>query len=189
MGLENMNISTIKLALFSLIILLLGGCASYSISEQEMTDYLTDKVHINQSVGIQELLYAHVAVDDIEIQIGRADEKRISVLANTTAQIQMMNTPEQALDLNLEFSAVPTYDKESGEIFLTALRLEHFEEKQQQLPVEFVQLLKPAVSMIGYALSQQPVYQLDSNKIEEALLKSAEPNLVIKDHKLVIELL
>ncbi|TCW11460.1 uncharacterized protein DUF1439 [Vibrio crassostreae] len=42
--------------------------------------------------------------------------------------------------------------------------------------------------MIGFALSQSPVYKLDSNKVQESLIKSSEPNLVIKDNKLVIEL-
>jgi len=77
---------------------------------------------------------------------------------------------------------------DAGEVYLKSLRLERFQEKGQQLSPEVERLLKPAVSMIGFALSQSPVYKLDSNKVQESLIKSSEPNLVIKDNKLVIEL-
>ena len=96
--------------------------------------------------------------------------------------------PNIGLDLDIEFSAIPEYDKESGEVYLKSLRLENFNESGKQLPDNISNLLQPAVSMIGLALSQEPVYKLDGAKVQEALLKSAEPNLVIKNNKLVIEL-
>ncbi|WP_373943757.1 DUF1439 domain-containing protein [Vibrio chagasii] len=170
------------------IALILSGCVSYSITEQEMTEYLADSVMLEQEVGVQSVMYAQVAVDDLQVKIGRADEQRVSVLANTNAKVQVFNMPNMGLDLDLEFSAIPEYDKESGEVYLKSLRLERFEEKEQQLSPEIEKLLKPAVSMIGFALSQSPVYKLDSNKVQESLIKSSEPNLVIRDNKLVIEL-
>ncbi|MEZ9322486.1 DUF1439 domain-containing protein [Vibrio sp. 10N.286.51.E5] len=168
--------------------LMLSGCVSYSITEQEMTKYLEDSVMLEQEVGVQSVMYAQVAVDDLEVQIGRADAQRVFVLANTNAKVQVFNMPNMGLDLDLEFSAIPEYDKESGEVYLKSLRLERFEEKGKQLSPEIETLLKPVVSMIGFALSQSPVYKLDSNKVQESLIKSSEPNLVIKDNKLVIEL-
>ncbi|TKF60051.1 DUF1439 domain-containing protein [Vibrio lentus] len=171
--------------------LMLSGCVSYSVTEQEMTNYLQDSVMLEQEVGVQNVMYAQVAVDDLAVQIGRADTERVSVLANTNAKVQVFNMPNMGLDLDIEFSAIPEYDKESeesGEIYLKSLRLERFEEKDKQLSPEIAKLLKPAVSMIGFALSQSPVYKLDSNKVQESLIKSSEPNLVIKDNKLVIEL-
>ena len=182
----------IKKALKSLLLplaaLTFAGCASYSVTEQDMTKYLHDNVSFEQSVGVQNVMHAFVSIHDLDVNIGRADADRVSVLANTTAKVQIWNQPEKKLELDLEFSAVPEYDKETGEIFLKSLRLDHFDEEGQLLTPEIKQLLKPAVSMIGTALSQYPVYKLDSSKVEQALLKSAEPNLVIKDNKLVIEL-
>ena len=183
-----MTTKLINRFIIAYIALILSGCVSYSITEQEMTEYLADSVMLEQEVGVQSVMYAQVAVDDLEVQIGRADEQRVSVLANTNAKVQVFNMPNMGLDLDLEFSAIPEYDKESGEVYLKSLRLERFEEKEQQLSPEIEKLLKPAVSMIGFALSQSPVYKLDSNKVQESLIKSSEPNLVIRDNKLVIEL-
>lgn len=166
----------------------LAGCASYSISEQDMTEYLQESVEINQSIGVENMMYAQVAVEDLQVKIGRADADRVSVFANTNAQVQVFNMPNIGLDLDIEFSAIPEYDKESGEVYLKSLRLENFNESGKQLPDNISNLLQPAVSMIGLALSQEPVYKLDGAKVQEALLKSAEPNLVIKNNKLVIEL-
>lgn len=168
--------------------LMLSGCVSYSITEQDMTKYLQDSVMLEQEVGVESVMYAKVAVDDLEVKIGRAESQRVSVLANTNAKVQVFNMPNMGLDLDIEFSATPEYDKESGEVYLKSLRLERFDEKGRQLSPEVEKLLKPAVSMIGFALSQLPVYKLDSNKVQELLLKSSEPNLVIKDNKLIIEL-
>jgi len=183
-----MIINVAKKFILAASALVLGGCVSYSVTEQEMTNYLQDSVMLEQEVGVQNVMYAQVAVDDLAVKIGRADAERVSVLANTNAQVQVFNVPNMRLDLDIEFSAIPEYDKESGEIYLKSLRLERFEEKDKQLSPEVAKLLKPAVSMIGFALSQSPVYKLDSNKVQESLIKSSEPNLVIKDNKLVIEL-
>ncbi len=183
-----MIINVAKKFILAASALVLSGCVSYSVTEQEMTNYLQDSVMLEQEVGVQNVMYAQVAVDDLAVQIGRSDAERVSVLANTNAKVQVFNMPNMGLDLDLEFSAIPEYDKESGEVYLKSLRLERFEEKGKQLSPEIETLLKPAVSMIGFALSQSPVYKLDSNKVQESLIKSSEPNLVIRDNKLVIEL-
>lgn len=178
-----------KLTLLTLLSsLVLSGCVSYSITEKEMTNYLSDEIHVEKSVGIPGLLYAQVNVENVEVHIGRIDADRISVFANTTADVQMMDELKQNLSLTLEFSAIPEYDKNTGEIYLKSLRLEKFEDKNKQLSPELTSLLKPAVSIIGYALSNEPAYKLNADKLKESLIKSAEPNLVIKNNKLVIEL-
>ncbi|WED24178.1 DUF1439 domain-containing protein [Vibrio sp. JC009] len=171
-------------ALFSL-----SACVSLSVTEGDISSYLQDNMHFEHSVGVENVMYAQVSVEDLKVKIGRADTDRISVFANTGAQIEMFAKKDMSLDLDIEFSAVPEYDAKSGEIFLKSLRLEQFNEKNRTLPPELETLLKPAVSMIGFALSQQPVYKLDDASVQAALLKTAEPNLVIKDNKLVIELL
>ncbi len=166
----------------------MSGCASYSITEQDMNQYLQDKATFNQSVGVQNVMYAQVSVDDLEVKIGRVADDRISVLANTTADVQFLSLIPLGLDLDLEFSAIPRYDKNTGEVFLQSLRLEKLDEKSNLLTPEIANLIKPAVGMIGYALSNQPVYKLNSDKVQEILLKSTSPNMVIKNHKLVFDL-
>lgn len=180
---------TFRPSLATLIaISLLSGCTSYGITEREMTDYLSDKVEFNRSVGVHDVLHAQVSIDDLEVKIGRISDDRISVVTNTTAAIEMLSIPTKSLDLDIEFSAIPEYDKQSGEIYLKSIRLERFEESGKILPSNLETLLRPAVSMIGFALAQKPAYKLDSSEMKQALIKSAEPNLVIKNNRLVIEL-
>lgn len=167
--------------------LFVSGCATYSISEKEIADYLQDNLDFEQSVGVQNVMYAQVAIDDIKVNIGRADADRVSIFANTTADVEVMSFQEIGLDLDIEFSAIPEYDSSTGEVFLKSMRLERFDEHSDLLTPNIKTLLEPAVSMIGQALSSQPVYKLDGDKVEQALLKSTNPNLVIKDNKLVIE--
>lgn len=171
-----------------LITAFLSGCTSYGITEREMTDYLSDKVEFNQQVGVQDVLYAEVSVDDLAVTIGRVADDRVSVLANTNAAVKVFSIPTKTFNLDIEFSATPDYNAETGEIFLKAIKLEQFDQDGLALPANIETLLKPAVSMIGFALAQKPAYKLDASEMKQALLKSAEPNLVIKNNKLVIEL-
>lgn len=94
-------------------VLSLSGCASYSVTEQEMTDYLSNEVHVEKSVGIPGVLYAQVNVEDVNVTIGRVDANRIAVYANTTADVEIMNQLTQNMALSLEFSAIPEYDKKN----------------------------------------------------------------------------
>ena len=47
---------------FGLFVLLLSlsGCVSYSVTEQEMTDYLNQNLKLDQAVGIEDVLYAKI---------------------------------------------------------------------------------------------------------------------------------
>ncbi|KOO10618.1 hypothetical protein AKJ18_33315, partial [Vibrio xuii] len=73
----------LPLLILTVSALVLSGCVSYSISEQQMTKYLQDNANLNQSVGVENVMYAQVSVDDLDVKIGRADKDRVSVFANT----------------------------------------------------------------------------------------------------------
>lgn len=176
-----------KLATLLAVLFSLSGCVSYSISEQEMTDYLNQNLKLEQAVGIEDVLYAKVSVDDLKVNIGRSDTERVAVYANTTAELNMMNQPDINLDLDIEFSAIPSYKKETGEVFLKSLRLERLDEDGSVLTPEIRQLIKPAVALIGNAVSNYPVYQLDETTVKQSLLKSSNPEVKVENNKLVID--
>lgn len=99
----------------------------------------------------------------------------------------MMSQPDMNLDLDIEFSAIPEYKKETGEVFLKSLRLERLDEDGSILTPEIRQLIKPAVSLIGNAVSSYPVYQLDESTVKQSLLKSSNPKVTVENNKLVID--
>ncbi|MGF1808124.1 DUF1439 domain-containing protein, partial [Aliivibrio sifiae] len=83
-----MNFKKLVLPILLSSVMLLSGCTSYSITEKEMTDYLSDEINVEKSVGIPGFLYAQVNVENVDVHIGRIDSNRISIFANTTAEIQ-----------------------------------------------------------------------------------------------------
>ncbi|CAM3089083.1 DUF1439 domain-containing protein [Vibrio rarus] len=172
----------------AVLLSLLSGCTVYRISEQDMTQYVHKNVGFSHSVGMKHVMYAHLSVDDLKVKIGRVDAERISIYAATQAKVQVLDSAAQTLHLQLEFSAIPEYEPMRGEVFLKKIRLETFTHEGTRIDPDIERLIKPAVAMIGYGLSDRPVYQLDSNALQQALIKSAQPDLRIKDHKLVIEL-
>ncbi|PSU01022.1 DUF1439 domain-containing protein [Photobacterium iliopiscarium] len=48
-------------------------------------------------------------------------------------------------------------------------------------------VITPIVSFLSQVLSTKPVYKLNDNEIEQALLKKTKPELVIENHKLVLD--
>ena len=96
-----MTIKLINRFIIAFSALMLGGCVSYSITEQDMTKYLQDSVMLEQEVGVQSVMYAQVAVDDLEVKIGRTDNQRVSVIANTNAKVEIFNMPNMGLDLDI----------------------------------------------------------------------------------------
>ncbi|KLV02173.1 DUF1439 domain-containing protein [Photobacterium aphoticum] len=168
--------------------LLLSSCASYSVTEQDMQQYLDKKVGFERTVGIKGIAYANVKFDDIKVGIGRVANDRVNLDAKSQAKVTIMGQKPQSVDLNVSFSAVPYYDKEEGAIFLNDLNVENIDIQPNELNVPTKQILSPVIEMVGQFLLTRPVYRLDDEDFKQSMLKNAKPELLIKNHSLVIQM-
>ncbi|MGF1692490.1 DUF1439 domain-containing protein [Photobacterium kagoshimensis] len=171
-----------------LMMLLLSGCASYTVTESEVQSYLDDNAKFERTVGIKGIAHANVAFDDIAVGIGRVAADRINLDANAKANVVITGQKPQAIDLNMSFSAVPYYDKEEGAIFVKHLELEDIQVSPPEVSMFLAKpLVSPIVSLVGELISTRPIYRLDENDFKQSLIKSAEPELLIKGNKIVID--
>lgn len=178
-----------KLITLLLIVFMLSSCASYSVTEGEIQDYLDSRATFERTVGIKSLAYANVKFSDIKVGIGRVSDDRVNLDAKSQAKIMISGQPQQDIAIDVSFSAVPYYDKEEGAIFLNDLEVESLELSPDEL-TSFAgkQLLTPIVEMVGQFILTQPVYRLDEEDAKQSLLKTARPELLIKNHSLVIQM-
>ncbi|MGF1731503.1 DUF1439 domain-containing protein [Photobacterium kasasachensis] len=172
-----------------LITFALSSCASYSVTEAEIQDYLDSRAAFERTVGIKGLAYANVKFSDIKVGIGRVADDRVSLDAKSQAKLMISGQRQQEVAIDVSFSAVPYYDKDEGAIFLNDLEVESLELTPDEL-TSFAskQLLSSVVEMVGQLILTQPVYRLDEEDTKQSMLKTAKPELLIKNHSLVVQM-
>lgn len=173
------------IALFSS--LMMSGCTSYTITEQDVSQYLNEEIEYNHELGLPGLLYATLHLDDVAVKIGRVAENRIDVEAAATGELEIFSQDNKELDLLLNFSAIPFYDKDRGAIYLKNVRLEKLDSKSYPIDDHLQKVVKPLVSVVSLFLTNEPVYKLKDSKLAESLIKAAEPNLLIKNNSMIID--
>lgn len=167
---------------------LLSSCASYSVTEQEVQDYLDDRSVFERTVGIKGLAHANIKFENVKVGIGRVANDRVNLDADSQALISIQGQSSQQLQIKVSFSAVPYYDKEEGAIFLNDLNVEDIDIQPNELNLPSKQLLSPIIEMVGQYLLTRPVYRLSDEDFKQSMLKTARPELLIKNHELVIQI-
>lgn len=178
-----------KKLLAIIVVLFLSSCASYSVTENEIQEYLDNRAAFERTVGIKGLAWANVQFSDIKVGIGRVSNDRVNLDAKSQAKIMISGQPEQEIAIDVSFSAIPYYDKDEGAIFLKELEMESLD----VAPDEFAnfatkQLMTPIVDVLGKLILSYPVYRLKEDDLKQSLLKTARPELLIKNHSLVVQM-
>ncbi|MDV5167489.1 DUF1439 domain-containing protein [Photobacterium rosenbergii] len=168
--------------------LILSSCASYSVTEREIQDYLDDRSGFERTVGIKGLAHANIKFENVKVGIGRVSSDRVNLDADSKAQISIQGQSTQDLQIKVSFSAIPYYDKEEGAIFLNDLSVEEIDIQPNELNLPSKQLLSPIIEMVGQYLLTRPVYRLSDEDFKQSMLKTARPELLIKNHELVIQI-
>ncbi|MGF1687274.1 DUF1439 domain-containing protein [Photobacterium japonica] len=153
-----------------------------------MQHYLDDKAKFERTVGIRGIAHANVKFDDIKVGIGRVANDRVNLDAKSEANVTIYGQKPQTVNLNVSFSAVPYYDKAEGAIFLNDLNVENIDIQPNSLNLPTKQLLTPVIEMVGQFLLTRPVYRLNEDDFKQSALKTARPELLIKNHALVIQM-
>ncbi|MGF1703808.1 DUF1439 domain-containing protein [Photobacterium makurazakiensis] len=179
---------TLSAVITACFVLVLSSCASYSVTESEVQEYLDEKASFERTVGIKGVAHANVKFNDIKVGIGRVASDRVNLKAKSLAKVSFYGQAPQELTIDVNFSAIPYYDKEEGAIFLNKLEVEDIQVEPNSLNLPSKQLLSPIVEMVGQFILTRPVYRLNEEDYKQSLLKTAKPELLIKNHSLVIQM-
>lgn len=168
---------------------MLAGCnqlTQYSVSEQEVNDYLQKHNDYQKQIGVPGLVDANIVLTQLQSQIGRTEPGKVMLSGNAKVNITSILGP-QAAELQLTLKAQPVYDREKGAIFLREMELVDYKVEPEKLDTVMKALTPYLNQSLKAYFEQQPVYVLNpDNSKTEALARKLAKGLEVKPGQLVI---
>ncbi|TYL44642.1 lipoprotein [Dickeya chrysanthemi] len=171
--------------------LLISGCnqlAQYSLSEQEINQYLQQHNDYQKQLGVPGVVDAHITLTELTSQIGRAEPGKVTLSGNAKVDISSLLGKQQA-DMKLTLKAQPVFNKDEGAIYLKEMELVDYSVQPEKLQT-LLQTLTPYLnqSLKSY-FDQKPAYVLNpEHNNKEALAKKLAKGIEVKPGQLVIML-
>lgn len=170
---------------------LLAACSQltqYSLTEQQVNEYLQQKVEFQKQLGLPGVFEANITLKDMQAKIGRAEPNQ--VILNGTADLNLSTlVGQEHADVALSLAARPYFDSETGAIYLREMQLLNATVTPQSLEKSTKVLMPYLKNSLQLFFNQTPVYVLDSNRSkEEALVRQLAKGIEIKPGKIIIPL-
>lgn len=175
------------LLLWIMILPWLSACSlNYSLSEQDLANYLKENIDYQKSYQFGSLADIQSNLNQLQVKIGRDEHQRVQL-----SGIVQLNIKSFIKDLDITthatFAAKPIYNVDEGAIYLTDpdIRFDAITpDKYQSIVRQFLPQVK--ASLAAY-LTTTPVYQLDPDKTKEALIKRFAKGIEVTPGKLELE--
>jgi hypothetical protein len=168
---------------------LLAGCnhlTQYTLSEQEVNNYLQKHNNFQKQLGVPGLVDAHITLTNLSSQIGRSEPGKVTLSGDADIDVSSLFGAQKA-DLTLTLKATPVYNKDEGAIYLKDMEVVDYTVKPEKMD-SIVKGLMPYLnqSLKSY-FDQKPAYVLNGEHSEgEAMAKKLAKGLEVKPGQLVI---
>ena len=167
--------------------LLLGACSltQYNVSEAEINQYLKDQVSFEKQLGIPGIMSSKIRLDEMQSRIGRKQADRIELDAAGDLDI-ISPLGNRQMKITFSLRARPEYMAEQGAIYLRDLELLSVETEPADIGAALTPLLPTFNQSLSLFLSQTPVYRLNEQRKNEAMIKDKVEALKVEPGRLVI---
>lgn len=164
--------------------------ADFSVSEQEINEYLasklSEKVPLQDKIGIPNLFELDYNLHSLTSQIGRTVEKRVAVSGVVDGILKARGKKYDA-SIQLNMDTTPYYDAEKGALFLKDVRLLSWSAKPEKYQGELQMFLPVLVDGLNGFLNSNPVHTLDESKMKEAMVKKFGKAIIVENGSLKLE--
>lgn len=161
-----------------------------SISEKEINDYLrthlSEKVPLEDSVGIPKLFQLDYRLHSLNTQIGHTEDKRVAITGIIESKLTSRNK-HYDIQLSLNMDTLPYYESEKGEIYLKDVRLLNWQTNSEKYAKELQMFMPLIADGLTSILNNTPVYRLDEQKTKEALIKKFAKNIIVEKERIRLE--
>lgn len=169
---------------FIAMIFVLSGCVShYSIFENDISHYLDKKLTFTIKQG-NEFLGAELILNHVQIKLGQLPNK-ITIIGHSHIKITNPFVPFKA-SLLAEFSATPWYDKKNHSVYLKDLKLIKIESAPKNIAYAINDVSPQLVQHLRKYFENNPIYQLTTDDIRQALLAKITEQIKVEPGKLVL---
>lgn len=167
----------------------IAGCnqlTQYTLSEQEVNDYLQKHNDYQKQLGVPGLVDAHIVLTELQSQIGRSEPGKVTLTGNAKVDITSLLGPQKA-DMQLTLKAQPVYDREKGAIFLKDMELTDYKIQPEKMDTVMKALTPYLNQSLKSYFDQKPAYVLNpENSKTEAMARKLAKGLEVKPGQLVI---
>ncbi|WP_279027752.1 lipoprotein [Gibbsiella quercinecans] len=167
----------------------IAGCnqlTQYTLSEQEVNDYLQKHNDYKKQIGVPGLVDANIVLTQLQSQIGRSEPGKVTLSGNAKVSITSILGPQEA-DLQLSLKAQPVYDREQGAVFLKDMELTDYKVQPEKMDTVMKALTPYLNQSLKSYFNQKPAYVLNpENSKTEALARKLAKGLEVKPGELVI---
>lgn len=172
--------------IFGLAIIATSTASAYSISEQEINNYLTKKSVIQNKVGIPFLFELDYKLRDLQTKIGQNENKKVEISGAMDGIFQLQNKQFPA-QLNLVFDTVPYYDPAKGQIYLKDIRILRWSGSPEKYMAQLQGAMPFISENLSAIMSQMPIYTLDEKNPKELLIKKFAQGIKVENGKIEVE--
>lgn len=167
------------------MLLLLTGCASqYSITESEIENYLNKEMHFEVKQGNQ-FIGINVVLNDMEVALGDKPNT-MGLTATTKVSVSNPLLPISA-KLKTTFEAQPWYDPDTKSVYLRQLDLVNVSAEPADVEKMLTSITPQLMTFLRGFLESKPVYTLDMNDTNQALMAKMTKELQVQKGKLVVK--
>lgn len=171
--------------------LMLSGCnqlTQYTLSEQEVNQYLQEHNDYQKQIGVPGVVDAHIVLTDLTTQIGREEPGKVTLSGNAKVDISSL-IGAQSADMKLTLKAQPVFDKAQGAIYLKEMTLTDYSVQPEKMQSMFKTLTPYLNQSLKSYFDQKPAYVLNAeHSTKEAMAKKLAKGIEVKPGQLVIQL-
>ncbi|MCE2595998.1 DUF1439 domain-containing protein [Motilimonas cestriensis] len=164
--------------------LLASACSqTYSVSEQEVASYINEQVSFKHEDGIPGILYVKAELGKVAVKFGREQADALQVSGTSSLELQNPLRPFKG-SVTVDFSAKPWYNKKEGAVYLKDVKLTNVSSDPADLGNEVAKLVPRVSQALQLFLQTQPIYVLDEQDMNQAMIKKVGKEIVIKPGKI-----
>lgn len=171
------------------ISILFAGCSpltQYTLSEQEVNDYLQKNNNYQKQISLPGLIEATIVLTQLQSQIGRSEPGKVTLSGNAKVNIRSI-LGQQDAELQLTLQAQPVYDREKGAIYLKQMTLTDYKVQPENMDIAIKAVMPYLNQSFAAYFEQNPVYILNAeNSKIEAMARKLAQGLEVKPGQLVI---
>ena len=159
-------------SLFLALALTTKGPGPIIITEQQLTEFVNQKVKYEQQYGLPGLFEASLKLDTMDVQLGRQSAGMANVLGSGNFTLTLPNKPSVDGKIKTNFEAKPRYDIKEGAIYFDNFELKDYTIEPASLKPQFAPLMGYLVSSLKQRLGKEPAYRLNEKDKDQAWLKA-----------------
>lgn len=155
----------------------------YSLNNQDVDQYLLNKVKFNKTFGFPGFFTFDYNISDMKTNIGQEPD-RINMSATVTGNFTLLKQEQLQTQIQIEFSAVPYYDPESGAVYLKDFHIIKSDITPQKYMGQVEKIMPWLNDSMADLLKDTPIYRLNDDKFIQRMIKKFAKAIVVEPNQL-----